>query len=166
MRRAVCSGELVAPQKKHQLCILFLLCLAARGFLGKMAIVYHMLRKCARAAEALTPRSLFAFASSPFLLTTASPFPALPLASPAGAPALRASAPAGYIGRLTERLAASGLTYHDAIAETGVYEQAIGRLPAGMQADMARHAGEEKAAKAEKREGARARKLARQSGPG
>jgi N-glycosylase/DNA lyase len=41
-----------------------------------------------------------------------------------------------------------------------------GRLPAGMQADMARHAGEEKAAKAEKREGARARKLARQSGPG
>jgi hypothetical protein len=38
-----------------------------------------------------------------------------------------------YIGKLSERLAASGLTYHDAIAETGVYEQAIGRLPADMQ---------------------------------
>jgi hypothetical protein len=27
----------------------------------------------------------------------------------------------------------AGLTYHDAIAETGVYEKAIGRLPASMQ---------------------------------
>ena len=42
-----------------------------------------------------------------------------------------------YIGKLTERLAAMGLTYHDTIAETGVYEQAIHRLPAAMQEERA-----------------------------
>ena len=40
-----------------------------------------------------------------------------------------------YFGKLTDRLARSGLTYHDAIAETGVYEKAVSRLPANIQAE-------------------------------
>lgn len=40
----------------------------------------------------------------------------------------------GYIfKRMTSRLARMGLTYHDAIADTGVYDQAISRLPPHMQ---------------------------------
>lgn len=34
-----------------------------------------------------------------------------------------------YFNKLTDRLAKLGLTYHDAIAETGVYDKAVSRLP-------------------------------------
>ena len=38
-----------------------------------------------------------------------------------------------YFKRVTGRLARMGLTYHDAIAETGVYDKAVSRLPPSMQ---------------------------------
>jgi hypothetical protein len=34
-----------------------------------------------------------------------------------------------YFGKLTNRLQRLGLTYHDAIAESGVYDKAVSRLP-------------------------------------
>ena len=92
-----------------------------------MAIVYHMLRKCPwRTATSLLPSPLAPQFLNPLPSCT---FPPLARPNPPAPARLRA----GYIGKLTARLAASGLTYHDAIAETGVYEQALGRLPASMQ---------------------------------
>ena len=41
-----------------------------------------------------------------------------------------------YFKRLSARLARMGLTYHDAIAETGVYDKALSRLPASMQVSI------------------------------
>ena len=38
-----------------------------------------------------------------------------------------------YFNKLTTRLAKMGMTYHDAIADTGVYDRAISRLPAEMK---------------------------------
>ena len=43
-----------------------------------------------------------------------------------------------YFGKLTDRLSRLGLTYHDAIAETGVHDLAVSRLPEQMQAERAR----------------------------
>ena len=43
-----------------------------------------------------------------------------------------------YFDRLSARLARMGLTYHDAIAETGVYEKALSRLPPQMQVERMR----------------------------
>ena len=43
-----------------------------------------------------------------------------------------------YFGKLTDRLSRLGLTYHDAIAETGVYELSVSRLPEQVQTERAR----------------------------
>lgn len=43
--------------------------------------------------------------------------------------------------RMTSRLARMGLTYHDAIADTGIYDQAISRLPPHMQVRGGRRGG-------------------------
>ena len=43
-----------------------------------------------------------------------------------------------YASKLQQRLGRMGLTYHDAIAETGVYEKALSRLPPQMQVERMR----------------------------
>lgn len=43
-----------------------------------------------------------------------------------------------YFDRVTKRLARMGLTYHDAIAETGVYDKSLSRLPPNMQMERQR----------------------------
>ena len=42
-----------------------------------------------------------------------------------------------YFNKLTGRLAKMGMTYHDGIAETGVYPQAISRLSPEMLVRLA-----------------------------